>query len=346
LLSPRWQLLIAALPWVYFLLRIATSGLDRRVSKKNPGIAILGTTASGKTRLAIAMALQFHGEIVSCDALQVYRFMDIGTAKTPLAERQGIRHHMLDVQDPDQDFSAGDYQRLAREAIWGIHERGHLPFVVGGTGFYLRALIDGLFEGPARSDKLRERMRAVIQRKGSRILHRALQRVDPQIAARIAATDAERIIRAYEVYLASGRPMSWWQKQPREAFQGYRWLKIGIDVPRLQLYQRIDQRVEEMFQAGFLEEVRGLLDKFPKASHAFRAIGYRQLAEHLRGHLSLHQALEETKKQSRHYAKRQITWFRADREIRWLDGQLDPNNLQAKAADLVAEFIKSAALDP
>jgi tRNA dimethylallyltransferase len=311
------------------------------VSNGNPGIVILGATASGKTRLAITLALQFRGEIVSCDALQVYRHMDIGTAKIARAGRKGIRHHMLDVQDPGQDFSAGDYQRMAREAIREIHERGHLPFVVGGTGFYLRALIEGLFEGPARSEELRARMREIIRRKGSRILHCALRRIDPHSAARIAETDAERIIRAYEVYLVSQKPMSWWQQQPRDVFEGYRWLKIGINVPREQLYQRIDQRVEEMFQAGFLEEVRGLLERFPRSSHAFKAIGYRQIAEHLDGRFTLEQAVEETKKQSRHYAKRQLTWFRADPGITWLDGRLEPNELQTRAADMVMEFLRS-----
>ncbi len=267
--------------------------------------------------------------------------MDIGTAKIPPAKREGILHHMLDVQDPGQDFSAGDYLRLARETIRQIGDRGHLPFVVGGTGFYLRALIDGLFEGPARSEELRARMRKIIACKGSRILHRALKRIDPQSATRIAETDAERIIRAYEVYLVSQKPMSWWQQQPRDVFSEYRWLKISIDVPREQLYQGINQRVDEMFHAGFLEEVRGLLEKFPRSSHAFKAIGYRQIAEHLDGQSSLEQAIEETKKQSRHYAKRQLTWFRADPGIIWLDGRLNSNELQARAAALITEFLRS-----
>ncbi len=310
------------------------------MSRENPGIAILGPTASGKTRLAIALALQFQGEIVSCDALQVYRHMDIGTAKIPFSEQQGIRHHMLDLQDPDRDFSAGDYQRIAREAIREIHARGHLPLVVGGTGFYLRALIEGLFEGPARSEELRARMRKVIgRRKGPEILHRALRRVDSQSASRIAANDAERIIRAYEVYLATGRTMSWWQQQPRDSFKGYRWLKIGIALPREQLYQRINQRVEEMFQGGLLEEMRALLQRFPKTSHAFKAIGYRQAAAFLEGRLTLQQAVEETQKESRHYAKRQLTWFRADPDITWVDGQVDSGHLQKKVAGLIAEFL-------
>jgi tRNA dimethylallyltransferase len=309
------------------------------VSNEHPGIVILGPTASGKTRLALALALQFNGEIVSCDALQVYRHMDIGTAKIQPPQQQGIRHHLLDVQEPGQDFSAGDYQRLARKAIGEIYERGHLPFVVGGTGFYVRALIEGLFEGPARSEELRARMRKILARKGPEILHRALRRIDPHSAARIAGTDAERIIRAYEVYLLSGKPMHWWQQQPRDAFQGIRWLKIGIALPREQLYRRIDMRVEEMFQAGLVNEVQDLLAKYPNASHAFKAIGYRQVAEYLGGRCSLAQAMEDTKKESRRYAKRQLTWFRADADIVWLDGRLDPDELHMNAAALITPFI-------
>jgi tRNA dimethylallyltransferase len=182
-------------------------------------------------------------------------------------------------------------------------------------------------------------MRRIIMRKGAGALHRALQRVDPQSAARLAENDAERIIRAYEVYLVSGKPMSLWQQQPRDALRGFRWLKIGVDVPRKLLYQRIDKRVEEMVQGGFLEEVRGLLERFPRSSHAFKAIGYRQVAEHLEGKLSLEQAIEETKKESRHYAKRQITWFRSEPGIIWLDGRLELNDLQQRSAALVSAFL-------
>ncbi len=310
-------------------------------SKEIPGIIIAGPTASGKSGMAISLARRFRGEIVSCDALQVYRHMDIGTAKTPPDERQGIRHHMLDVQDPDRDFSAGDYQRMARNSLREIEERGNLPFVVGGTGFYLRALIDGFFEGPSRSDKIRARMRRILQGKGPRILHRSLRRIDPDSAARIAETDAERILRAYEVYLVSGKTMSWWQRQPRNALRGYRWLKIGIHLPRERLYQEINERAERMFQAGLLEETRRLLHEFPRESPAFKAIGYREAAEYLDGRISLQQAVDETKKQSRRYAKRQLTWFRSDPDILWLDGGMPSGGLHEKAAKLVSEFLGS-----
>jgi tRNA dimethylallyltransferase len=307
--------------------------------KLNPGIVILGPTASGKSQLSIALALQYDGEIVSCDALQVYKHLDIGTAKIPEAEREGIPHFLLDIQDPEKEFSAGDYQRRAREMIREISARGNLPLIVGGTGFYLRALIEGLFEGPERSEALRKRMRAIIHRKGSGILHRALRRVDPLSADKIAEKDADRIIRAYEVYLVSGKSMNWWQQQPRDKFQGYRWLKIGISLPREELYQRINQRVDRMFNSGLLEEARWLLDKYPGTCQAFKAIGYKQAVDYLQGHLLLSQAIESTQQESRRYAKRQLTWFRADPEILWLDGTRNSKELTTQASDAIQKFL-------
>lgn len=308
-----------------------------------PAVVILGPTASGKTQLGIALALRFKGEIISCDALQVYRQMNIGTAKASPAEQQKIRHHMLDLRNPDEDFSAGEYQRLSREALRSIHQSGHIALVVGGTGLYLRAMIDGLFEGPAKSESLRRRMRRIIERKSSRTLHKALRRIDPQSAARIAETDGARIIRAYEVYLVSGKPMSWWQRQPRNALKGYRWLKLGIDVPRELLYSRIDRRVEEMFKIGLVEEVQELLAKFPRDSHAFKAIGYRQAADYVEGRVALGQAIADTKTESRRYAKRQLTWFGSDPDIIWLDGQAGSSELEKMAAAQIEIFLGNRA---
>ncbi len=304
-------------------------------------IVVLGPTASGKSRLGLALAEHFGGEIISCDALQIYRFMDIGTAKATPAERSRIRHHALDLRDPGEDFSAGDYQRIARESLKAIRQRGVLPLVVGGTGFYLRALIDGLFEGPGRSDDLRARMRRIVRRRGTGCLYNALRRVDRQTAARISPADSVRIIRAYEIYLLTGRTMHWWQSQPRDALCGYRWLKLGIAVPRPLLNDRINQRVEEMFEMGFIEEVRGLLEQYPRDCQAFKAIGYREVAAHLEGRLSLRQAIEETQQASRQYAKRQMTWFGSDPGIVWVDGTLDPPVLEARATQLAAGFLRT-----
>ena len=261
------------------------------------------------------LAAALGGEIISCDALQVYRHMDIGTAKPTPAERAQVPHHMIDLRDPGQDFSAGDYQRLAREALSAISSRGRLPFVAGGTGFYFLALMEGLFEGPGRSEKLRLRMRRIVDSRGAPSLHRALQRVDPASAARIMPTDVSRIIRAYEVHLLTGKTMSWWQNQPRDALRGYRSLRLGIHWPRETLYQRIDQRVEQMLHSGFVEEVRSLIEHYPRSCQAFNAIGYRQIAACLEEQSKLEQAVEETRRESRRYAKRQLTWFARTRRL-------------------------------
>jgi tRNA dimethylallyltransferase len=304
-----------------------------------PAIAVMGPTASGKTVLGEALAERFHGEIVTCDALQVYRYMDIGTAKPSAHGREKIPHHMLDLRSPCDDFSAGDYQRLGRDVLRTMAASGRIPFVVGGTGFYLRALIDGLFEGPGRSDELRTRMRRIIAGRGAASLHHALGRVDPEIAERLAPADAERIMRAYEIYLLSGRTMSWWQSRPKNRLAGYRWLKLGIRWPRKELYARIGRRVEEMFERGFVAEVQALVGRFPRDCHAFRAIGYRQIIAHLEGRSSLEQAIEDTERESRRYAKRQLTWFHADPEVLWLDATPGPDALLAQAGDLVARFL-------
>ncbi|MDR1726325.1 MAG: tRNA (adenosine(37)-N6)-dimethylallyltransferase MiaA [Acidobacteriota bacterium] len=309
-------------------------------------VAVVGPTASGKSGLGVALAREFQGEVVGCDALQVYRGLDIGTAKITPAERAGVPHHLIDVAEPDQEFSAGDYQRQARAAIREIGGRGRLPVVVGGTGFYLRALIDGLFAGPGRSEALRARMRAIVRCKGPQALHHALGRIDPEAAARIAPKDADRVIRAYEIYLASGRNMSWWQRQPRDAFAGCRWLKLGIDWPREALYQRINLRVERMFADGLLGEVRDLMERHPPTLAAFKAIGYRQAAAVLEGRMPLAEAVASTQMETRRYAKRQLTWLRADKDVVWLRACDDANDgmeaepLPRRAATAVRAFLR------
>ncbi len=304
-----------------------------------PAVAILGPTGSGKSGLAAALAARFDGEIVSCDALQIYRGMDIGTAKASAEERKILPHHMLDLRDPGDDFSAGDYQRLARQSLNEVRGRKRIPFVVGGTGFYFRALTEGFFEGPGRSEWLRARMRRIVEHRGSRSLHAALQNVDPSSAARIAPTDAARVVRAYEIYLVTGRPMSWWQRQPKDPLLEFRWLNLAPSWSREALYHRIDRRVEEMVAGGFVEEVRSLLTRYPRACHAFKAIGYRQIASYLDGEYSLESAIEDTQRESRRYAKRQLTWFRGLKGLIWLEAANDLDAAYARAFELVGNYL-------
>jgi tRNA dimethylallyltransferase len=315
------------------------SDLDRSVPNEYPGIIIVGPTASGKSRLGISLAVRFRGEIISCDALQLYRGMDIGTAKVSTSDRELVPHHMLDMLNPNEDFSAGAYQREARKSLEEICKRGNVPFVVGGTGFYLQAFLEGMFDGPAKEETLRVRMRKIIKRRGTKTLHRALERIDPQSASRIEEADGERIMRAYEIYLASGRPMSWWQQQPRNALRGCYWLKIGIHIPRTELYERIDNRVDEMFQNGFLEEVQSLLALYPRSSPALKAIGYRQIVDYADGKQSMEQAIADIKMESRRYAKRQMTWFRRDPDIQWIEDRGEAAKFDTTAVALVEKFL-------
>jgi len=309
----------------------------------HPAIAIVGPTASGKSRLAMAMAMEFRGEIVSCDALQVYRGMDIGTAKPTAAERACVPHHMLDLRDPGEDFSAGDYQRMGREALKAVAARGDLPVVTGGTGFYLKALIDGLFAGPGRSEELRSRLRTVLSRRGPARLHSVLRKVDPRSAERISAADAARMVRALEVWFLTRRPLSSWQEQPRVALPGFRWLKLGIAWPRERLYRRIDARVDQMYHDGLVDESRALLRTYPRDCHAFKAIGYRQCSVFLEGGCTLEQAIRDTQQQTRRYAKRQLTWFRSLPDLVWLEGEEEFPRLVSRASELIRKWLHAGA---
>jgi tRNA dimethylallyltransferase len=304
-----------------------------------PLVVVAGPTASGKSALALELAHEFGGEIVCCDALQIYRGMDIGTAKPTAAERAAVPHHMLDLRDPTAEFSAGDYQRLGRAALDGIRCRGRVPIVVGGTGFYLRALLEGLFEGPGRSDWLRARLRRIADRRGSAGLHRILRRVDPGTAARIAPADLPRLVRACEVYWMTGRPLSWWHERAPDRLSGFRWLKLAIARPRPELYRRVDLRVDGMFAAGFVDEVQRLVDRCGAAAPAFKGIGYNQIHRALAGLHSLERAREETKRETRRYAKRQGTWFRCDPDIRWLDASCGEASVMVEARAAVQQFL-------
>jgi tRNA dimethylallyltransferase len=302
-------------------------------------VAVVGPTGSGKSELALRIAEQFSGEIVNCDSLQVYRCFDLGTAKLPLAERRGIPHHLIDIADPDRIFTAGEFARLARETIDGIRARGRLPILAGGTGFYLRALLDGLFEGPERDQFLRDRLAArEARRPGS--LHRLLRRFDPATAARIHPNDVPKVTRALEVRLLTLRPASELFRQGRSALAGYRALKLGLLPGRAALYQRLDARCQRMFDRGLVEEVRRILALgFPETCKPFESHGYRQSLQLLRGELTPEEAVFHAQRNTRRYAKRQITWFRRESDLVWLHGFGAEEPIAARALELTAAFL-------
>jgi tRNA dimethylallyltransferase len=307
-------------------------------------VVILGPTASGKSSLAVSLAQHFAGEIVSCDSVAVYRNFEIGTAKPSPAERAEVPHYLIDVADPGDGFTAGEYARQARAAIAGISRLGKLPIVSGGTGLYLRALLEGLFPGPQRSEDLRDRLRDTATERGSPYLHRVLTRFDRASAAQIHPNDAPKLIRAIEVCLAARQPMSaLWQQRGRDPLVGYAILRIGLNPDREQLYARINRRAAAMFEQGLLEETRDLLQQYPHLADAtpFTSLGYKQAVQHVRGELSREQAIALTQQGHRNYAKRQMTWFRREPEVRWLAGFGNDPEIQAQAEeDIVTAQIK------
>jgi tRNA dimethylallyltransferase len=298
-------------------------------------VVILGPTASGKTSLALALAEQLAGEIVSCDSVAVYREFEIGTAKPSAQERQRVPHHLIDVVSPLDVFTAGDYSRLARRAIGEIHARGHKPVIAGGTGLYLRALIEGLFPGPPRSEELRERLRERATERGPQYLHKILARLDPPAAAAIHPNDAAKLVRALEVCLSTRRSMTDLWRQGRDPLTGFRILRIGLNPDREALYQRINERARQMFDRGLVEETRDLMRRYP-AARPLESLGYKQAAQYLRGELSLEQAITLAQQGHRNYAKRQLTWFRREPEVTWLNGFGDDAQVQQQCRETVA----------
>ena len=304
-------------------------------------VLLLGPTGSGKTALSLALGEQFNGEIVSCDSVAVYRGMDLGTAKPTAAERARLPHHLIDVADPDQPFTAGEYSRQARAALKTITEKNHLPIVTGGTGLYLRALAEGLFPGPTRQADLRERLERSRQRHGDPWLHRLLTRLDPASAARIHANDVPKLLRAIEICIAARQPLSQLlsdQETARDPLTGFRLLRIGLNPPRKALppreglYDRLNQRAAAMFSAGLVEETRALLARYGPVK-ALDSLGYRQAAAVLNGTLTPPAAIEAAQQGHRNYAKRQLTWFRREPEVHWLEDFGDqPETLRAAAA--------------
>jgi tRNA dimethylallyltransferase len=297
-------------------------------------VVILGPTGSGKTALSIALAQRFDGEIVSCDSVAVYRGLEIGSAKPSQEQRNLVPHHLLDVVTPDAFYTAGDYARTARAALSDIAVRGRLPIITGGTGLYLRALLQGLFPGPQRSAAIRERLQRKLETRGAAYLHRILQRIDPASAARIHANDVPKIVRAIEVTLAGARPMSEAWSEGRDALTGYRILRLGLDPERRLLYERINNRARTMFSQGLIAETQDLLTRYG-SSQALESLGDRQATQHLAGSLTLDQAIAAASQGHRNYAKRQLTWFRREPDVHWLPGFGDDPALEAQAEGLV-----------
>src|SRR5271165_4818853 len=303
-------------------------------------VILLGPTASGKTALSLTLAEHFSGEIVSCDSVAVYREMEIGTAKPSAAERQRFPHHLIDVYSPAEHSTAGDYARRARQALQELAARNRLPIVTGGTGLYLRALTEGLFAGPQRSPDLRARLEHSNRKQGQAWLHGVLTRLDPASAARIHANDTPKLIRAIEVSLAVGQPISEAWKTGRDPLTGFRILRLGLDPDRTALYARIDTRAARMFapeteNGGLIEETRLLLEKYGESPRALDSLGYRQARAVLRGEMTLPEAIASAQQAHRNYAKRQLTWFRREPDVLWLKGFGDDPAIAARAIDAI-----------
>ena len=313
-----------------------------------PLIVVVGPTASGKTALALRIAQEVGGEIVSCDSVAVYRLMEIGTAKPTLAERALIPHHCIDLYWPDEACTAGDYARHARKAIADIRGGGRIPIVAGGTGLYLRALLDGLAPAPQRDESLRTRLRTRAEQRGSVWLHRILQRLDTHAAAAIHPNDIPKLVRSIEVTLAARQPQREQWKAGRDPLRGYRVLRLGLAPTevRTELYDRINARAAAMFQHGLLDEARTLRDRYGDNCRALTALGYAQAMAVLRNEVSLEAAIAAAQQGHRNYAKRQGTWFRRDPSIHWLPGFGDQPAVQSVALDLVRQHLLPSPPNP
>ena len=287
---------------------------------KSPLICIVGPTAVGKTEIAIQLAQHLDAEIVSLDSRQIYRGMDIGTAKPTPDQRQAVSHHLIDCADVGQTFSVAEYQRLADTAIKEIRGRGKRTMAVGGAGLYFRGIIDGLFDGPGADVEIRAKLQREADEHGNVALHERLRRCDPETADRVHPNNLVRVIRALEVYELTGKPISslqrqWKMNEPRYSFRAF-----GLNMPREVLYQRIEKRVDRMVEAGLIEEVKGLLDQgCSRNCVAMQSFGYKELIDYLDGKRTLDEAIALLKQNTRRFAKRQLTWFRNDPRIEWLD---------------------------
>ena len=300
-------------------------------------IVVAGPTGAGKSAFALRLAETVGGEIVNYDSVQIYRGFDIGSAKPSLEVRARVPHHLFDIVDATDEFNAADYARLARTTCEGITARGKVPILAGGTFFYLRALLSGLPEMPGRDEELRARLRKIAQKPGGPArLYRWLSKIDPQSGRKIAPADRHRVERALEVWIRSGRPISSWETESGETTSGLNALKLALTIERPRLVAALNARVEAMYTSGLIEETRGLLERFPRDARPFGTIGYREAAAVVAGEMTREAAIEETKRRTRAYAKRQMTWLRSERNVHWLDAG-DREQAFAAAMRLIEE---------
>ena len=282
-------------------------------------VAVVGPTATGKSALGIALAKQFDGEVVACDSTAVYRGFDIGTDKVPVEEQQGIPHHMVDVAEPTEEYSAARYAREAAAVIRDITARGKLPILVGGTGLYYRALTRGFFPGPSRNPDLRARLERIAGKKGPERLHRLLARVDPASAERIQPRDLKRLVRALEVYVLTGRPLTDHFGETQAPLPEYDVVTFALQIPQDATAERVARRVDAQFERGILDEIRALLASgVPATAHPFTGLVYRQALEHLRGVRGEAETRELIVRENRKYSRRQLIWFRKEPNLQWI----------------------------
>lgn len=290
-------------------------------NKKKPMIILTGPTAVGKTDLSIQLAKAIGGEIISADSMQVYRHMDIGSAKVTPEEMDGVPHHLIDVLEPEEEFNVVVFQKLAKEALTGIYERGHIPIIVGGTGFYIQALLYDIdFTENDGDTAIRRELEKLAQTQGAGCLHQMLQEIDPESAAAIHQNNVKRVIRAIEFYRQTGKKISLHNEQEREKQSPYQFLYYVLDTDRKTLYERIDRRVDLMMEHGLVDEVKRLADMgCTRDMVSMQGLGYKEILDYLSGEIPLEEAVYILKRDTRHFAKRQITWFKRERDVRWLE---------------------------